>query len=430
VGALQQILFGKANAIVAALKYALVRQTVGTDAVTAGTPMVWDAEVADTDAWHDNVTNNTRLTVPSGVSLVRFTTNAQAQASITDLTVIHRKNDALIAGLARQATVVGSGQTAINVTSALIEVAPGDYFTTNITQDSLTTPNEAVWSTIEAVTDVTSRCLVTKAGAEQPLTGGVTALITFDTEVYDVGGWFNPGAPTELVVPSGVNYARFSGNWRSTTTVAGEAIIAIDKNGVFPNGTATRDVENGSGITEGCNTITSIMPVVAGEIFRVSATHTSATAVANLTSTWFCAEGMASVNGASAYKNSTQALTANVEAAVALDGEVFDTGGYHDNSVDNSRITVPSGVSYARVSFCLTSDSSSSAIIAGRVFKNGAAFYGSPRCNSSTTSFDRVGGIGAWVPVVAGDYFQLMALATQGQTLPATGRTWLCVEFK
>lgn len=35
--------------------------------------------------------------------------------------------------------------------------------------------------------------------------------LSFDTEVFDVGGWFDGGAPTRLTVPSGVNYVEVFG---------------------------------------------------------------------------------------------------------------------------------------------------------------------------------------------------------------------------
>jgi hypothetical protein len=41
---------------------------------SAGAAVAWDAEVEDVGDWHDNVTNNTRLIVPSGrkISRVKF----------------------------------------------------------------------------------------------------------------------------------------------------------------------------------------------------------------------------------------------------------------------------------------------------------------------------------------------------------------------
>ena len=43
--------------------------------LTTATAVAWPAEAYDTDSIHDLVTNNSRLTVPSGVSYVRLTAN-------------------------------------------------------------------------------------------------------------------------------------------------------------------------------------------------------------------------------------------------------------------------------------------------------------------------------------------------------------------
>jgi hypothetical protein len=38
---------------------------------SAGVAITWDAETYDTDAWHDNSSNNTRLTVPAGLGITK-----------------------------------------------------------------------------------------------------------------------------------------------------------------------------------------------------------------------------------------------------------------------------------------------------------------------------------------------------------------------
>lgn len=49
--------------------------------------------------------------------------------------------------------------------------------------------------------------------------------------------------------------------------------------------------------------------------------------------------------GAKVKKTGTQALTSGVSAIVTFDSEIFDDGGWHDNVTNNSRLTVPEGVS-------------------------------------------------------------------------------------
>jgi len=38
---------------------------------SSGSVVAWDSEIEDVGGWHDNVTNNSRLTVPSGLGITR-----------------------------------------------------------------------------------------------------------------------------------------------------------------------------------------------------------------------------------------------------------------------------------------------------------------------------------------------------------------------
>lgn len=47
--------------------------------------------------------------------------------------------------------------------------------------------------------------------------------------------------------------------------------------------------------------------------------------------------------GCSLYKSSNQAAANGTSTAVTFEAELFDTNGFHDNSTNNTRITIPSG---------------------------------------------------------------------------------------
>jgi hypothetical protein len=47
--------------------------------------------------------------------------------------------------------------------------------------------------------------------------------------------------------------------------------------------------------------------------------------------------------GASVYKSGNQAISNNTTTTITWDSEVFDTNGFHDNSVNNERMTIPVG---------------------------------------------------------------------------------------
>jgi hypothetical protein len=96
----------------------------------AGVAIAWDSEVYDTDSIHDPVTNNTRLTVPSGVTKVRLRANVDMSSvsASSDTVIWFHKNGATAAGLPRQRLNAGVTVPSHNISSAVLSVTAGDYF--------------------------------------------------------------------------------------------------------------------------------------------------------------------------------------------------------------------------------------------------------------------------------------------------------------
>lgn len=116
----------------AVFRGALVKKSVDQTAAnyTTSTAVAWDGEEYDTSSLHDNVTNNTRLTVPSGASYVRLSASITVASLTADtwLSMNIRKNAAAFIG--RGAISIETGQTGqgISVVTAVVAVTPGDYF--------------------------------------------------------------------------------------------------------------------------------------------------------------------------------------------------------------------------------------------------------------------------------------------------------------
>jgi hypothetical protein len=108
------------------------------------TALAFDAEGVDDGGWHDNVTNNSRFTVPAGVTRIRFSVNLTFAANATGTRIIRiLKNGSSLPspfpiGMPTQEVVADGTSTAqhIQYVSAPFDVTPGDYFEIEVWQDS------------------------------------------------------------------------------------------------------------------------------------------------------------------------------------------------------------------------------------------------------------------------------------------------------
>jgi hypothetical protein len=103
----------------------------GADYTGTGQFVAWDSEVYDDNSWHDNVTNNTRLTVPSGVSRVRVggavrVANGTAGVQI-QLTIQKNASANFDGNMGMTATTFGA-TSLMSIASGPISVSAGDYF--------------------------------------------------------------------------------------------------------------------------------------------------------------------------------------------------------------------------------------------------------------------------------------------------------------
>jgi hypothetical protein len=110
---------------------ALVKRTADQTGAnyTTQAAIPFDAEVYDTDNWHDNVTNNTRLTVPSGVNYAMLWGQVWMTGfSASQFALEIHKNGVIALGCGSMVmTYSGTSQT-LTIGTAPIPVSPGDYF--------------------------------------------------------------------------------------------------------------------------------------------------------------------------------------------------------------------------------------------------------------------------------------------------------------
>jgi len=116
---------GGGGAFAGALVSSLGNQLIANGTWTA---IIFDAETYDTDDIHDNVTNNTRLTVPAAWNHVRLNAgNAWIANNTGERIQRFRKNGAGFLG-ETQNRIGASATSDRGITSPIIPVVPGDFF--------------------------------------------------------------------------------------------------------------------------------------------------------------------------------------------------------------------------------------------------------------------------------------------------------------
>jgi hypothetical protein len=201
--------------------------------------LAWDAEVYDTAAYHDNVTNNSRLTIPVGangkVGLVKFSADFAYSGGLKDDSALIRKNaatDSAQPTKLNQATLTDAFTQAI---SKPITLATADFFTvlqhiTAIRKSARQTFGIQIFSSFTGA--------VVKKSADQTSANYSTpAVIAWNTEDIDTNTIHDTVTNnSRLTVPPALN-----GKWAiisasvtmggSTFTANSDVSLNISKNG-------------------------------------------------------------------------------------------------------------------------------------------------------------------------------------------------------
>jgi hypothetical protein len=354
--------------ISASQKYALVQKTATQSIlISTTTTITFDTEVADTDAFHDNSSNNSRLTVPSGVSRVRVSGSVEATAQSTQAVLTMLKGGAAVRGGFAKDTETTSSTT-ISAVSAIFAVSPGEYFemqyfvgTARTVQNS-----DRTWFQIEEVDSAIKYALVYKATSQAIDGGSGFVAVNLDGETADADAMHSYASTVTITIASpGVV------TWSAHGFVAGQPIV-FTTSGALPTG------------------------LTAGTIYYV---------VSPLTNTF----GVA---------------TTPIGAAINTTGS---QSGVH-TATNSSRLTVPAACTRARLTFNLKTPSNAF-LMEAAVRKNGTTYdlAGLPRYANETSGTDSLNGFGAWIDAVPGDYFELM-FNCSSLTLGTDNETWFQLE--
>ena len=118
----------------------------------------------------------------------------------------------------------------------------------------------------------------------------------------------------------------------------------------------------------------------------------------------------------------------NTTAMVAFTAEDYDYGGWHDNAVNNSRLTVPAGVEKIRVVAQIEFGGAGNR--SARIVKNGAGTQvATAQVGNSAYSYTVVSLDAGVIECSPGDYFEVQ-VETSGNShvRGAVGRSWFSIE--
>lgn len=404
--------------------YALAHKSAdqsGTSGVVS-----FGAEVSDLAGVHDTAVNSSRFTVPAAWNgrYVRFLGNFFSGSTV-DITAL--RNGASFPGAGHGAAQT-SGDDGVNAISAPVLTSTGDYFEWNFSSSVSATiyNDEPTWAQLELLPSDFNGAVAQKS-AGQALTAGTTTVLTWDTELYDLGGWHdNATNNSRLTVPSGVSLVRLSAGIKGGN-VADQLVASMIKNGVTARGLPQADCDTDD--EDSITVVSAPIVVTAGDYFEARAFFTNATTVPNADGVWFAIEKLPSdLKYALVHRSSNQAIAGVTTTTVQWNAEVVDTDGWHDNVTNPSRLTVPAGVSRVRVTANLVTEATASGQFVMTMLKNGADFIGSARSESDTAGTDSVNGMSAIVAVVPGDYFEVQVYSTGAIDIGSSVASWFSIE--
>lgn len=290
--------WGMIDVLDPATQYAVLKksgnQSISFNTLTA---IAWDQEESDADGAHDNVTNNSLITIPSAWNgkYIRFICNVAAATTNGDTQFILQKNANNFDGqfAIRQGP---NGTMRYNMASAPILAATGDQYRV-VCQNFNTGLSWSVassaftWFSVQVLPS-TWTLVLAKTSANQSFTGGSPTLVVFDgTNVYGSTALHDPSSSnTRIIVPSGVTQARLGFNL-NPANASGTPVARILKNGNPFYGMGYDGAAMTSAAADLLNTLGAWVDVTPGDYFEVELTTG-----ANLTVTggsslhWFSGE--------------------------------------------------------------------------------------------------------------------------------------------
>lgn len=363
--------FGDASIVTAAHRGCVLRLTSNVSLPDPTSEVLaWGAEDFDTDDFHDNVTNNTRITIPAGVTKVKLSYGFYSANDVDSggWSKAHiRKNGEAEPGRGfsseDMSTDSGGDNQGFIVSTPTLEVVAGDFF-----EVVHGTNTGGATITIQAGNATYFECIVVED--DQVVSAGADDFTDLGDTPASYAGFNNYFAKVNSTA-TGIDFILNSIlSLADTPSVFGAAGQVLATNGTL-DGTEWVDNTGGGGGTTFMGAF-----VTAG--------------------------------------NQSQSIGTLGSPRFEFDNEVYDEGGFFDSGSSVTRFTIPSGVT--RVILKFGAEFQSSAITDGETlqlqfFKNGSVMTPRIRKNIETsTGFTDFNATleSPVLQVTAGDYFEIV----------------------
>ena len=222
----------------------------------------------------------------------------------------------------------------------------------------------------------------------------------------------------------------------------GSAWVVLSTGGDITGVTAGTGISGGG--TSGTVTVTNDMATTittkgdlipgtgSGTYARLGVGTNGQTLVADSTAStglkWATAASTNTVVGCSIYNSAVQTFSNSTATLVGFNSEYYDTDGFHDNTTNNSRITIPTGKSgYYFIAYELGWNLNTTGYRETQIFKNGSRLQNTYNLTSSAGYVTQQCSIVA--NLTAGDYIQVSTTQNSGGNLdsPNTSNNFVAI---
>jgi hypothetical protein len=289
--------------------------------------------------------------------------------------------------------------------------------------------SDGTWAAPSGGGGGTLSCVAVYHNTTQTISGSSTGTIAFNSETEDTDGYHdNTTNNGRLTIPTGMGgtfLLMFSINVGTDT--AHEPVITVRKNGttvVVNNRSSTMNVDGSVTVS-----YTGLIDLADGDYIELRGIMSGSSKTMDAGTAGETQFGLLRVGGGGSTTTPTFhgcRVTRSSNGSVfdastftaPFDGEDFDTDGYHDNTTNNSRITIPTGKGgYYLVEFSfLVSCSNSTGTWRVTLDKNSGGITTLLRVDIANLSKDLIISGHAVIALVAGDYIECKHFQSSGTT--------------